>query len=99
MAKQPALDEQETTFTIEATDRNTVHVFTNDSVWMSRIEKLGIEAYNEDSYGKFYRVSLDEFNFGIRKRRQLTDEQRQAFADRMAALRAGDDDDDGDEDV
>ena len=31
--KPPALDEQETTFTIEATDRKTVTVFTNDSVW------------------------------------------------------------------
>jgi len=90
--RAPALDEQETSFTIEATDRKTVHVFTNDTVWVNRIEKLGIEAYNEDGYGKFYRVSLDDYLFGFRKRRALTDEQRGALVKRLAAVRDGGED-------
>jgi hypothetical protein len=31
--RAPALDEQETVFTIEATDRNFVFIFSNDQVW------------------------------------------------------------------
>jgi len=89
--RAPALDEQETSFTIEATDRNTVHVFTNDVVWINRLEKLGIESYREDGYGKFYRVSTDDFSFGFRKRPTLTDEQRREMAERMAAVRGGND--------
>lgn len=98
--KPPALDEQETTFTIEATDRKTVTVFTNDSVWQGRMEKLGIEAFRRNAYGRWYRVSLEEFLFGFRKKRQLSDEQRALMAERMAAVRdAGIDSDDDNEDV
>lgn len=43
--RPPALDEQETTFTIEATDRKTVTVFSNDGVWQNRIEKLDVELF------------------------------------------------------
>lgn len=93
-ARAPALDEQETNFTIEATDRNTVHVFTNDVVWINRLKKLGIESYREDSYGKFFRVSMDDFSFGFRKRPTLTDGQRRKMAERMAAVR-GDNNEDG----
>lgn len=93
MSRPPALDEQETTFTIEATDRNTVHVFTNDSVWINRMQKLGIDAYNEDAYGKFYRVSLDVFSFGFRQKPQFTEEQRRALSERMSSLNTRGDDD------
>lgn len=95
--RPPALDEQETTFTVEATDRKSVMVFSNDSVWQNRIEKLGIEAFRRNAYGRWYRVSLEEFNFGFRKKRQLSDEQRALLSERLAAARdaeiGGDDDD------
>jgi hypothetical protein len=81
------LDEQETTFTVEATDRNTLNIFSNDVVWQRRLEDLGIAPYRTDGYGKFYRVSLDEYNFGIHRKRQLSDEQRAAAAQRLRASR------------
>lgn len=86
MASQ-ALDEQESNFTVEATDRSVVSVFSNDVVWQNRIEKLGIVAHRSDGYGKFYKVDLSQYSFGIRRKRQLTDEQRAAVAERFAALR------------
>ncbi len=94
----PALDEQESNFTIEATDRKCLSVFSNDVVMQRRIERLGIVAHRSDGYGKFYTVDLNQFSFGIRRKRQMSDEQRQAISERFAALRAGDDDDDDDGD-
>jgi hypothetical protein len=82
------LDEQETTFTVEATDRKTVRIFSNDVVWQRRIEELGIVADREDAYGKFYTVSLEEYSFGVRRKRQMSDEQREAAAERLAASRS-----------
>jgi len=90
----PALDEQESNFTIEATNRNMVNVFSNDVVWQNRIEKLGIEPHRSDGYGKFYKVDLTQFSFGIRRKRQMSDEQRAAVAERFAALRNVEDDED-----
>lgn len=89
-----ALDEQETNFTVEATNRNVVSVFSNDIVWQNRIEKLGIVAYRSDVYGRFYKIDLTQYNFGIHRKRQMSDEQRAAAAERLAALRndAGSDD-------
>lgn len=81
--EKATLDERETVFTIEATDRNTVRVFTNDSVWINKMEKLGIAHYDEDSYGRFYRVSMDEFNLRFRKKRKMTEEQRKKLATRL----------------
>lgn len=78
-----SLDEQETSFTIEAVDRGSVYVFSNDTVWQRRIERLGITHYREDGYGRFYKVSLEDFNFGFRKKRQLSDEQRRDMSERM----------------
>ncbi len=93
MAVAPALDEQETNYTIEATDRKTVRVFSNDVVTQRQIERLGIVADNESGYGKFYKVDLTQFSFGIRRKRQVSDAQRQAAAERFAAYRACDDED------
>ena len=91
------LDEQESNFTVEATDRSVVSVFSNDVVWQNRIEKLGIEPHRSDGYGKFYKVDLSQYSFGIRRKRQMSDEQRSAIAERFAALRNdggnGEDDD------
>lgn len=78
-----SIDEMETNFTIEATDRSVVNIFSNDKVWQRRIEALGIVPYLIDGYGRFYRVSLGQYNFGLKRKRVLTDEQRQAMAERM----------------
>jgi len=96
--KRLALDEQETLYTIEATDRNTVKVFSNDQVFQRRLAKLGITPYRTDGYGMFYSVSLDNFSFGIRKKRAMTDEQRQVARSRFMAIRAGNEADDENED-
>lgn len=87
-----ALDEQETNYTIEATDRKTVNVFSNDVVTQRQIERLGIEAHRCDGYGKFYTVDLTQFSFGIRRKRQMSDEQKAANAERLAAYRDSEDD-------
>lgn len=99
--RSQALDEQETIFTIDATDRKTVTIFSNDSVWQGRVEKLGIEPFRVNGYGRWYKISLKEFSFGVRKKRQVSDEQRAAGAERLAAWRgaANDDNDDESEDV
>jgi hypothetical protein len=78
-----SLEERESNFTIEATDRNTLSVFSNDTVWQARIEKLGIVAHRESGYGKFYKIDLNDFSFGLRVRRKLNDEQRQALRERL----------------
>jgi len=88
----PALDEQETNYTVEATDRKTVNVFSNDVVMQRQLERLGIEAHRSDGYGKFYTIDLTQFSFGIRRKRQMSDEQRAAVAERFAALRIAEDD-------
>jgi hypothetical protein len=94
MAIETALDERETNFTIEATDRNCVRVFSNDTVWQLRIEKLGIIADRESGYGKFYTIDLKEFNFSIRPRRKLNEEQRAVLRERLAGnLQEVDEDD------
>ncbi|MCB0596033.1 MAG: hypothetical protein KDD28_18215 [Phaeodactylibacter sp.] len=87
--RAPALDEQETNFTIEATDRNTLYVWSNDSVWLARLEKLGIKPTRESEYGKSYKLDLNEFTFTLRPKRKLTDEQRAAAREQLASLRKG----------
>ena len=86
MTSRIALGEQETNYTVEATDRSVVHVFSNDLVIWKQMERLGIEPYRSDEYGRFYDVSMDEFNFGIRRKRQLSEGQRQVLRERMKAM-------------
>lgn len=87
MSRAPALDEQETTFTVEATDRNTLCAFTNDSVWLARLEKLGVAPEWTDEYGASYKLDLNEFTFTLRRKRKLSAEEREAAAARLAAAR------------
>jgi hypothetical protein len=82
-----ALDEQETTFIIEATDRNTLSIFSNDRVWVKRLGDLGIVPSKENEYGKWYIVDLKEYNFRLSKKRQLSEEDRKKLSERMTLLR------------
>lgn len=88
-----ALDEQETNYTVEATDRKIVNVFSNDIVTQRQMERLGINPHRSDGYGKFYTVDLTQFSFGIRRKRQVTEEQRATTRERFAAYRDADEDD------
>lgn len=87
-------DEQETSYIVEANNRKSVRIFSNDPVMQKRFDKMGIKHYKTDGQGYFYKVDLSEFSFGIRRKRQMSDEQRAAIAERFAALRNVDDDDD-----
>jgi hypothetical protein len=78
-----AKDEMESNFTVEATDRDTVKVFSNDQVWQRKLEALGVVAYRVDGYGKFYKVSLADYNFGFTRKRQLTEAARAAMVERL----------------
>lgn len=50
-----SLDEQETTFTIDATDRSLVRVYSNDPVWIARLQKIGAKVYRAcDDGGMFF---------------------------------------------
>jgi hypothetical protein len=88
MAKQASvsIEEQETTFTVEATDRNTLYVFSNDPTWIRRLDGI-TESYREDSYGKFYKLDLSEFTFTLRPKRKMTEEQKRASAERLQTAR------------
>lgn len=81
-----SLDEQETVFTVEATDRNTLHIFTNDRVWIDRLDKITTST-SEDVYGKSYTLDLNEFTFTLRPKRKMSDEERKAAAERLAVAR------------
>lgn len=87
MAQAPALDEQETTFIIEATNRKLIYVFSNDSVWLAKLERCGIEPVSEDEYGKSYEIDLDDFTFILRPKRKMSDEEKAKLAKRLAAAR------------
>ncbi len=78
-----SLDEQVTTFTIEATDRSVVYCYCNDPVYQGKIERAGIEPYQvEPDGGKFYRVPINQLS--IRKLpRKLTEAQRVAAFKRL----------------
>lgn len=87
MTQQFALDEQETTFTVEATDRNTMYIYSNDSVWLGRLERLGVEPERETSYGKSYKIDLREFTFTLRPKRKMSDAEKSALAKRLVMSR------------
>jgi len=77
------LNEIETTFTICGEDRSVVRVFSNDAVWIRRIEKLmddGIVCDKTDEYGKYFTMS--DKNLTIRKKRRLTEKQKFELSER-----------------
>jgi hypothetical protein len=55
------LDEQETTFTIDATDRSLVRVYSNDPVFIARLEKVGAKVHRRaPDGGMFYDLRDDQ---------------------------------------
>ena len=56
-----ALDEQETTFTIDATDRNLVRVYSNDPVFIARLERVGAKVHRACvDGGMFYDLRAEQ---------------------------------------
>lgn len=87
MTRVFALDEQETTFTIEATDRSVVYVYSNDLVFQRKLERVGCQLYRVcDDGGKFYKLPSNQLRVTMPPR-QLTDEEKQVARERFAALR------------
>ena len=87
MTRQFALDEQETTFTIEATDRSIVHVYSNDPVYQRKLERVGAMPYRDcDDGGKFYKLPVNQLRITLPPR-IMTEEQRAAAAQRLRGLR------------
>lgn len=82
MANQTA-DEMETHFNIVASDRKTVIVFSDDPVWVARLDKIATGTVCGD--GKEYKLHIDQLV--IRKgKKQMSDAQKQAAGDRMRQM-------------
>lgn len=78
-------EERETIICFNAADRETVHVFSDDPVWMRKLERAGAVVTKEHpSGGKEY--SLERRQVSIRKlagKKVMSDEQRQKARERM----------------
>ena len=84
MANQ-TLDEQETHFSIIASDRKVIHVFSDDVVWMARLDKIATFVRNTGG-GKEYTLRADQLL--VRKgKRQMSDAQKAAAGERMRRIR------------
>lgn len=80
------LEEQETVFNIIANDRNKVHVFSDDPIWIARLDKIS-EAVRVTGEGKEYILRIDQLV--VRKgKKHMSDEQRAAMSERMRKLRS-----------
>ena len=79
------LEEQETCFNIIANDRNKVHVFSDDPVWIARLDKIS-EAIKVTGEGKEYILRIDQLV--VRKgKKHVSEEQRANMSKRLAMLR------------
>lgn len=88
------LAEQEVVITISR-DSDTASVYCSDSTWITKMDKLVskspelFKVVRDDDFGKTYSCPkrLVSMRSSI-KSREMTDEQRQAAADRLRAARA-----------
>jgi hypothetical protein len=83
-----SLDEQETTFTIDATDRSLVRVYSNDSVFIARLEKVGAKVHRDPGDGgMFYDLPANQLSLR-NPSKPMSDERRAEAAARLAKIRA-----------
>lgn len=85
MAPQ-SLEEMETHLNMVAADRSRWEVFTDDPVWIGRLEKLGFVATRITGVGKEFVLSADQVVIRQGKRR-ISEEQRAAQTARLHAAR------------
>lgn len=85
----PATNEEiETAFYQNAADRSTWNLYTNDAVWMRRLEALGIPA-DKEHYGGAKSYTLRADQVVVRKgKKAMSDEQKAQLAARMRELRS-----------
>jgi hypothetical protein len=87
------LDEQETTFTIDATNRELVRVYSNDPVFIAKLKKIGAVVHRECSDGGiFYDLRSDQFLLRKGKRKMSPAQKvaaETALAKATKVLRAG----------
>ncbi len=88
MMAEKTLEETETVLCQQASNRREWNLFTEDPVWQRRLESFGIEPDAElHGGGRTYTLRADQVV--IRKgKRETSEAQRAAFAERMAAVRA-----------
>lgn len=85
MANQTT-DEQETMFNVVASDRNTIHVFSDDPFWMRRLDKFGTFVRNTGE-GKEYTLRADQLVVRAGKK-QVSETQRAASVEKMRKIHA-----------
>lgn len=64
-------EERECHFNMTADNRNVWEVFTDDPIWITRLDKIAT-AYKETDNAKWYRLGAGQ----VSVRKMLTDEQR-----------------------
>lgn len=85
--ERPALDEQETSLNMCATDRDAWTVYTNDLVMQGRLERIGAVLVAElNGGGRTYNLRADQLLFRKGKR-HMTDAQRAASAETLRRVR------------
>ena len=81
--------ERETSFGIDASDRNTLRVFSNDPKWIRKFDKMA-KPIRVDGETKWYELDLNEYTLTLRKktkRKPMSDEMKKKAGERMAKAR------------
>jgi hypothetical protein len=81
------LEEMETIFTIDATDRSIARVYSNDPVFIRKIERAGAEVVEKTiDGGMFFNLPISQLTIRKPPRRLSTEEKTSAVA-RLAIAR------------
>lgn len=78
--------ERECHLSMVADAHDTWEVYADDPMWVARLDKIAT-AYKTSAIGKWYRLTAGQVTIK-RERVGMTDEQREAAAERLAKARA-----------
>jgi len=73
--------ERETVFNIAGDDHKTLHVASDDPMWIRRLDKLASPVKVENDC-KWYEFDLNNFNLTLRRKRLLTEEEKAKLRER-----------------
>lgn len=80
-------EEQETTFTIEATNRKVVRVYSGEPVYQRKLERVGAKVIESmEDGGKFYELPANQVRI-TKPPAKFTDAQRAQLARRLRDAR------------
>ena len=79
-------EERETHLNQSADNRKVWEMATDDPIWIARMKKLGIAPDRTRGETHFYTVPDNQIT--IRRKRQMTDEQRRTIAERLSNARS-----------